>query len=334
MKRSFQKKIKEISKNQVEEYSHNPQLVEGDSIIGGERSKRFVRFSGDVFSELIEEIQNNPNTSFDTYLNEVIKEGYTPEYVSVLIKKPNNIMTKVDEYGLGHFRDVIASKVLNYFECPTTYETLVKIDGKLKSCSVDFNKPDEDLYMAHDLLPHQGVMPWDLDDSQFYLTHKFNKLANELDIDDSNNEMFAKLMDDYIYSYLVRKIVIQDSDYGFHNMGIIHNKKENILYMAPNFDFEYCFMIDDYKENLSANRYIVDTFKYVKKYYPKVFDKFSNKFEDFIEHKVPEQIIKTTVGDNEDSKIFIDSYNQYLTWLNKTSCLRNSYKSVRVSNEI
>ena len=39
-------------------------------------------------------------------------------------------------------------------------------------------------------------------------------------------------------------------------------------------------------------------------------------------------------GDNADSKIFIDSYNQYLTWLNKTSCLRNRHKSVRVSNEI
>ena len=166
-------------------------------------------------------------------------------------------------------------------------------------------------------------MPWDLDDSQFYLTHKFKNLTSELKIDDSNNSQFIPFMEEYIYSYLVRKLVLQDGDYGFHNLGIIHNKKENILYMAPNFDFEYAFLIDDYKENASANRYIIDTFKYVKKYYPKVYEKFSDKFSSFMDNNESEKIIKNVIGDNEDSKRFIDNYQDYLKWLNKVTPLKN-----------
>ena len=54
--------------------------------IEGCHSKEFVRMAGDYFQDLYEELRNNPNSSYRTYMNDVIRSGYDPKHLSVLVK--------------------------------------------------------------------------------------------------------------------------------------------------------------------------------------------------------------------------------------------------------
>ena len=100
--KNFKQIVKEVDINKVEEY-HDTSHSAKDSLVGI-RDKKFVRFESDVFQELIDEIINNPNCHYVTYVNDLIKSGYIPKHVSVL-KKCDNGDRSNDEYGLGHFKD-------------------------------------------------------------------------------------------------------------------------------------------------------------------------------------------------------------------------------------
>ena len=73
----FRRYIKKVNDDQIEEYA----MIEPnkEDFIYGLRKKKFVRFSSELFGALIQELRNNTNCSYDTYINEIIKEGYTPE---------------------------------------------------------------------------------------------------------------------------------------------------------------------------------------------------------------------------------------------------------------
>ena len=98
--RDFQKYIKKVTEKEVEEYA--PTEEDDYEPINGERTKRFVRFSSDLFQDLIDELKNNPDCCYCTYVNDLIRGGYTPEYISVLLKEENRLVTDNDEFRVGH----------------------------------------------------------------------------------------------------------------------------------------------------------------------------------------------------------------------------------------
>ena len=67
----------------IEDYDESPDKSE----IGGTSNKKFARVKSEIFKELINELQAG-KTNYYTYVNELIKSGYVPEYIGALIKAP------------------------------------------------------------------------------------------------------------------------------------------------------------------------------------------------------------------------------------------------------
>ena len=324
MFKSFEKYIKKIKSEKLQDYD-DVSCTE-DNIVRGTRYKQFVRCSSDVFEDLINELRNNPKCSYVTYMNDLIKSGYIPQFLSILKKEKRDDLQyrEKDRYGIGHLADICASRILNYFECPTAYETMLDIDGEVFGCSVDFNNPDEDFYILSGLNNVWGVYGkndlveslYRIEDSlyafknnQFIQISESGKQNNEIDYED----MMKQYEEDYIYSWLIRVLVLSDSDFRFYNLGLIHNTKDNTIRMAPNFDFEYCF--NDIREDVwtSTN---MNNLKFIASNYPNVYKKFVDKLEQLLTRENGKsrcrKILESVVGNEERAKPFLEDFRKRL----------------------
>jgi len=328
---NLHKYIKSVNSYKIEEYDDLSAV--GDNKLRGQRNKRFVRFSSDVFGDLIKELAENPNCSYDTYINDLIKEGYIPNFISTMIKEPNNKII-ISGFSIGEFKEIIANRILNFFGCTSTYDTLLSVDGKRFICSVDFMKYGEELYMLNTLDPLNMPAGIDLDDNVYILARKMDRFAASKNIGDKyDEEILDSVTDQYVYDFLVRYEVLSDEDYGFHNMGLIYNEKDNSFRLTPNFDLEYSFMFNEERVNLVRKHFLDNNFKTAKKYQRKMYEKFVKKFNEFISvgdngMTKYEEIIYSVIGDNETSRKFTIEYGSYL---NKVSRLieENAYKKVK-----
>ena len=325
MFKSFEKYIKKIKSEKLQDYD-DVSCTE-DNIVRGTRYKQFVRCSSDVFEDLINELRTNPNCSYVTYMNDVIKGGYIPQFLSILKKEKRDDLQyrEKDRYGIGHLADICASRVLNYFECPTAYETILDIDGEVFGCSVDFNNPDEDFYILSGLNGNYGCYGKnDLVESiyrigdglygfklnQFIKQCKLNKVKeNTINFED----MMTQYEEDYIYSWLIRVLVLNDSDFRYYNLGLIHNTKDNTIRMAPNFDFEYCF--NDIREDVWSSRNI-NNLQYIASNYPNVYSKFVSKLEQLLSRENGKskvrKILESVIGNEERAKPFLEDFRKRL----------------------
>ena len=304
----FRRYIKKVNDDQIEEYA----MIEPnkEDFIYGLRKKKFVRFSSELFGELIQELRNNPNCSYDTYINEIIKEGYTPEYISVILKDANQDVINNDTLKIGHLREKIASGIMNYFGCKTTYDTLVSVDGEFKCCSVDFNKENETLYIADELKPYCTQIGG-LRELIIELDSKFKHFSKEKHVQ-TGVKPEIDFMREYVYNYLVRKFVLVDRDFGFHNVGIVHNAKANTLSLAPNFDYEYTFLHMELSRNKLFKNSRINDLKFVRKYYSSIYSKFLTKYREFVDENKYEDIIKGAIGGGKKSQRFTQEYKSYL----------------------
>jgi len=311
--KEFEKYIKEIDDNKVEEYDET--FSSGD-IIGGVRFKKFVRFDSEVFKELVDEIKNNPNCSYDTYVNELIKSGYIPKHISVLKKEDNSFRNADDMYEIGHFKEVIASRILNFFECPTTYEVLLNIGRQTFSCSVDFGRYREDFYQMSRIPLIHSLGLNSMDENVKDLRVKLKYFTSHNNIDKHAEEMSKKFIEDYIYSMMIRKFVLCDDDCGFHNVGLIYNVEKNTVRMAPSFDFEYCFIFakDDHERRKEFAEFEEDL-KFVKVNYPHIFSKFTTKLRQIMAKKnevtMLSKIVENEIGKDKKSKKFSSALEDY-----------------------
>lgn len=326
MYEEFEKYIKGVQDNQIERYDSIEPTSDKD-YLSGSRFKFFVRCSSKLFKDLIKEIRNNPNCSYDTYINDLIKSGYTPKFVSMLRKERNGIMTSHEEYGMEHFRDVCASRILNYFNCPTTHETMLNIDGDNYCCSVDFNKMGEDFDSIGSLL---GIGENNLEENLESLGIMLENLNNGKQFKNFD-EMQKNFLEEYVYSFLIRRYVLADKDCWFNNFGIIINTKDNTFRLAPNFDFEYCFgFVHNVFKKQDFQECFVKDLEFARKQYPKVYEKFYNKFQEFIDigknKPTCARIIEKEIGSGKKSREFIEDYETHLKELNN---LITEFVSVR-----
>lgn len=326
MNKDFEKYINKITADKLENYGDT--LCSYDDEVNGTRNKKFVRVSGDVFSELFDELRNNPDCSYETYMNDIIRSGYNPQYLSVLKKdeRRDSDFRKKDKYEIGHLADVCASRILNCFECSTAYETMLNIDGELCCCSVDFNNPDEVFYNLCELngicyLHDPNNLLKYLDDLDHYLeAFKYNKLIKNCKSKKEKNKVLSeydeqvrRFEEAYIYSWIIRTIVLRDPDYSSYNIGLIHNTKENTFRMAPNFDFEYCF--NDIREDVWSSRNI-NNLQYISSNYPNVYSKFVSKLEQLLSRENGKskvrKILESVIGSEERAKPFLEDFRKRL----------------------
>jgi len=247
--------------------------------LDGHLPKRFYRTPSSKMPDLFSELQNNEHSSYITFCNDAVKEGFVPQYISVLKKS-------FGKYVYHPEREAVVSKLLNYMGIPTTYNLVVKhskIDGtannhpsnEYETLSVDCIGENETFYSFEEV----GVKTLHNVYGAVELIKKaFLKFG--FDSKKKRNDNFNEVIEDFILSYMVRGYLLGDNDFRSRNLGLLYNSKTKHLKMV-NYDYEQAFMSDmsvvlgDYKD------YEEPTFLFIKKEYPKVYEKFMGYAKEF-----------------------------------------------------
>ena len=259
--------------------------------VGGQATKWCVRANKMYFRDLIKEIKNNSNSSYETcYTKNEIEQGNIPEYFSVVIKEPESECS-IDA-------DVFGSRILNYFGVPVAYNR--RIDKAYPNyssdkylMSVDFLRPNETFVELSEVISFgEGMeikwfarkgMDRVIECIDFYL----DKYLRERNIKFNEGDI-AKYNSYFISSLLTRVYLMNDNDFRNGNIGIILNKKEKSFRPAPNFDLEKCFSFkeDGLKFNLVAD----------------IYKKFPNEYADFI-YRTYQFVVDDGTGESDCSKL-------------------------------
>jgi len=204
---------------------------EDDKLLDGTHPKDFVMFREKDFKELTSE--KSKTDKFITYIDNIRQEGLSPKNVSVLNKSVWSEDSAVNE--------VIASRLMSFFGCPTVFNVSYVEDGKKdqKKCyyvaSVDCiseNETFENFYRLVALSDDRVYTLWRRIES--FLTIKFS------DYPDFDKRLKG-VEEDFFRSHIVREFVVGDYDSGSHNIGLLLNEKEK-NFQIVNFDYEAAFV--------------------------------------------------------------------------------------------
>ena len=190
-------------------------------------------------AHLFDEIHNNPDTSLVTYLNDAIRNGVFPRYVSCLAKNCASDKDKRDTIDDGrNASEVIGSRIAETLRVPTVFTIgIPAIDGSIGSVlSVDFLKYGEQF---EDVLALSGnkitAEVGDTVEQWKTAIRKALKKKYPLGID---KESLSQLEErDLPHMLLFRKGgLFKDADLYSYNVGIVYNGRK--FKLAPNFDME------------------------------------------------------------------------------------------------
>lgn len=268
--KDFKEKVKRaVSYGYVEVdfYSHFEDYDEKDSIsLEGHREKEFYRIDSELFQDLVKELQSNPNCGYVTYLNKIIRDGYVPKKISCMVKRlepDTKNELKVDDPDLT-FKESLASQILNLYGCPTAYNLTVKDKEIQKDYAYTLLSVD---MVSNDILTFENLgcdltnnLAVNLQSIDFHLRKKI--MQGELP-----NTCNNQIIEDYIYSFLIRKFVLQDGDFYEYNGGLLTQENGDIQYV--NFDFEHCFFQYFGWPNITKSLTLV------KEKYPHIYEDFN-----------------------------------------------------------
>lgn len=278
-----------------------------NSVIDGIHQKDFIRADKNHFEEVFKKRKNKKSDSYITYIDNIRKEGIAPEKLSTLKK-----------YMLGPLtatKETIASKLLNYFDCPTAYNSAVEKNLSnnrgFMVYSLDFiseNESFENILRLINLDEDRIYTIWPV--LEDYLKKRFFGKSETF------NEDLLKLKKDFIKSHFIREFIIGDRDIGTHNFGLLTNEKTN-RFRFISFDFESTFCEQRYKNDHFNMEYMFRKQpELVKEIYDKCMELKSvlnaNK-DSFSEDKEIEESIQRCIRNlliNIDS--FIERYNKHL----------------------
>lgn len=249
-----------------------------DDNLLGVRKKNFLRVDNACLQQFISELKNNKNASYITYVNDSVKEGYLLSKMSAMVKKYEysedvkyNDELKPEELLC---REVLGSQMLNYYGVPTVFNSGVYSykDGvrNFSLVSLDFMSEGDEFLNLRD--EDVNILDWSTNFMQSL--NNLRKYLNKMKgIHYLKKE---KIMEDFVYSYLVRNIVLRDIDFRDRNMGIIVNNDKK-TYQFINFDYEYCFEKPLIEYDTRYYNVVVHDMKFIQEAYSKVYEKFIKK---------------------------------------------------------
>ena len=256
----------DAEKVNVEEYG----VITGT--IYGSRRKDFVRIKSDVFQSLFKELKDNKNCSYITYANSVIREGFIPQRLSVLIKYLDNTRLCNTDSNEYISQEVLAAQLLNYYGINTCHNIVAhdKISDKYNLLSVDFVEPDTEFYTFDEM---NYILGFNIDRDILY---QLPALYHADEIKEVGKDQIDKICSQYVYSFLIRKLIFKDNDFSHTNCGILKHKDGTLDFI--NFDYEFCFDIIDFEDfGTFSDSKIEHILKTISKQYPDVLKEFIEK---------------------------------------------------------
>ncbi len=254
----------------------------GENEVGGHLEKRFIRLYKGYFSDLINEIKNNPNCSYVSFLNEedVEAEEIMPKNFSVLLKKiknRNSLDTHTERLQINS--ELLSSRILNYFGAQTVFNQAIVDDFDFYVASVDFLKPHEKFYSADEFLPdNYFYSTLRIKDTLQTIIDKVELICETIHFHQKRKPKvnFKQIQENYIKDYLTRILFLGDMDFSDKNYGFVYNAKKNRITNAPNFDFELAF------NKLPKNTgFVFENLCFIQQEFPKVFDSFFESLKSF-----------------------------------------------------
>ena len=191
------------------------------------------------FAHLFDEVKNNPDTSIVTYLNDAIRDGVFPRYVSCLAK--NCVINGPKRNTIDDGRnasEVIGSRIAEMLGVPTVYTVGVPAkDGTLGAVmSVDFLKHGETFDDILSMSKEKATFEYsDSVDKWIIAIRKALKKKYPLGID--RESLHTLETRDLPRMLLYKKGgLFKDVDFNTYNVGIIMNGRK--FKLAPSFDME------------------------------------------------------------------------------------------------
>lgn len=226
----------------VDDFTH---ISKNAVYLDGYSPKWAGRVDKQYLEELIFEVLENPECSYETcYTNDAFV-GYVPRYFSAVIKRLDTA-TEVDY-------DVLGSRLLNYLGVPTVFN--VRAEGKIKVedgneenvimvphlISVDFIRENEEFYDLYDVYSGEKFDIQRVFDNGLARTTLINKNMlkiflknNGINYTDEDLKNYERILAKSIVS---RAILLADKDVRNANAGILINRKNKTFRFAPNHDF-------------------------------------------------------------------------------------------------
>lgn len=252
-----------------------------------------------LFRHLFDEVKNNPNTSLCTYLNDVIKNGDYPRYVSCMAK--NGAEESARWKGVPQTADngsnaseIIGSRIAEMLEVPTQYSVPVMADdGTVGTIlSVDFVSYGEEF---------DDILSMNRDESYVEMHNATKKWIKAIrsalvaqypdGIDRESLERLEKV--DLPKLLLFRKGgLFADDDFNAYNIGIL--MKGDKFRLAPSFDME-CLLgrLAISPKYYSPNKGIMkDVVSYYGENSPEVLGDFIDKVKEHISDGSMARVIK------------------------------------------
>ena len=276
-------KFKEFSKIEGEHDGSSPKsfVLLDDSVskkemISTTRTMRDSRY----MTHLYDEIHNNPDTSLVTYLNDAIKNGVFPRYISCLAK--NCIFDKVKRTTVDDGRnasEVIGSRIAEMLRVPTVYTIgIPAIDGSIGSVlSVDFLQYGETFEDVLELSGNKAMVEaGDTVEAWKNAIKKALKKKYPFGIDKESWEQLENR--DLPHMLLYRKGgLFKDADCYTYNVGVVFKGRK--FKLAPSFDME-CLLTsmkcspEYYSVDKGAMR---DVVSYSAKHCPDILEDFIDR---------------------------------------------------------
>ena len=310
----FEPDIVDEQQLNIEQYGEVDYTKDNELI--GHMKKSFVRVDSKAIKSFVKELQLNPNCGYVSYANAVIKEGFVPKKLSVMLKqgKGNQQRQLINgSHSSLEYRESIASKFLNYLGCPTCYNFVVNGKSGKYVASVDFISPNEKFYSFEDF-----DMRWsyNLDKMEKSVNEVLSKFEFNSTAEAAKNKQ--KFFNDLVYSMLVREALVADGDFHTGNFGFLYNEKEKTIKFI-NFDMEFLF--------LSSNFLVVfkNAISKIRKKYPEVYDKFMNHVR-YIVDTFDKQKLRGIKDAN--------TYNMYRTLIERAKALLRYDKSFNIQDKI
>ena len=235
-------------------------------IYWGRRAKQYFRVDSKFFSELIEKRKNGEKDYYTTAIDNLLASGYVPEKVPVMLFEAN---PEDNSYAI----EVLASKVLNFFEIPTAfnamaYQTIEKETGGEKetqiqplTISLDFLNSDQKFMCLKDyMIDFLGKRDNDHDcklESVEEIVNAYEEIYKEhyrrvaeadpnfsISEEELENEL-KKMQEEVSYSVFSRKQPFSDWDCDEKNVGVLIDKKTYKIIPFLGFDLEFMFCNDN-----------------------------------------------------------------------------------------
>lgn len=306
---------------------------EDESEVGGTSLKFFTRLddkkdtlNGDnkmvvdskYFGELISELRNNPNCSYKTIYNDLIKSGYIPRFFSVLIKDCHGIDDKV-------LSEVAFSRLANLLKIPTNFCIPIANPDKdeekkyLGIVSIDYLEYGKESKMLCDIIPDDSLLSYHSANLCDWIGY-FDRCIEELSPSGVNKKDRDLIVSNFIKTYILRSGIFPDNDLSSYNVGLIQG--ENGLEMLPNTDAEGCVQgvasVYGY-DHLREGR-IERALEFCHDFYPEVMKEFMVDLQNAIDSKSLEKVLLDVFKQNDPTpKSRLVSNKQLVDDILKTS---------------